>query len=58
MFNNFGFKTAFETGVFSPDRREATENAPKYEKIFADCVNAPKYGNDDDYVDDFFNDVV
>ena len=51
MWNNFGFKTAFETGVFSPDRREATELAPKYEKIFNDCVNAPKYGNADDYVD-------
>ena len=51
MWNNFGFKTAFETGVFSPDRREATENAPKYEKIFNDCVNAPKYGNADPYVD-------
>ncbi|MCD8198960.1 MAG: 4-hydroxyphenylacetate decarboxylase large subunit [Phascolarctobacterium sp.] len=45
MLNNFGFKTAYETGVFSPDFREATEDAPKYAKIFADCINAPKYGN-------------
>lgn len=52
ILNNFGFKTAFETGVFSPDRREATDLAPKYEKIFADCVNAPKYGNADKYADE------
>jgi 4-hydroxyphenylacetate decarboxylase large subunit len=56
MLNNFGFKTAFETGVFSPDRREATENAPKYEKIFTDCVNAPKYGNAIKYVDSLLYD--
>lgn len=52
MLNNFGFKTAFETGVFSPDRREATDLAPKYEKIFTDCVNAPKYGNAIKYADE------
>ncbi|MCQ2913794.1 MAG: 4-hydroxyphenylacetate decarboxylase large subunit [Alphaproteobacteria bacterium] len=45
MLNNYGFKTAYETGVFSPDYREATQNASKYEEIFADAVNAPKYGN-------------
>lgn len=51
MLNNFGFKTAYETGVFSPDFRENTENAKKYEAIFADCINAPKYGNADVYAD-------
>ena len=30
MLHNFGYKTAFETGVYSPDFREATEDAPKY----------------------------
>lgn len=47
MLHNFGFKTAYETGVFSPDFREATEDASKYAKLFADCINAPKYGNAD-----------
>lgn len=51
MLNNFGFKTAYQTGVFSPDFRESTDAAPKYEKIFAACVNAPKYGNAIPYVD-------
>lgn len=53
MLNNYGFKTAYETGVFSPDYRETTENAVKYEKIFADAVNAPKYGNADPEADKF-----
>ena len=51
MVNNFGFETAYQTGVFSPDSRVSTENSPKYEKIFAACINAPKYGNADTYVD-------
>ena len=51
MLHNFGYKTAFETGVYSPDFREATEDAPKYAQIFADCINAPKYGNADPYAD-------
>ncbi|MGL5207338.1 MAG: 4-hydroxyphenylacetate decarboxylase large subunit [Acidaminococcaceae bacterium] len=53
MINNFGFKTAYETGVFSPDFRETTPAAAKYEKIFADCINAPKYGNADWAADRF-----
>ena len=56
ILHNFGFKTAFETGVYSPDRREATDEAPKYEKIFFDCVNAPKYGNADPYADSILKD--
>ena len=56
ILHNFGFKTAFETGVYSPDRREATDEAPKYEKIFFDCVNALKYGNADPYADSILKD--
>ena len=41
MLHNFGFKTAFETGVYSPDRREATDEAPKYEKIFLTASTPP-----------------
>lgn len=53
ILHNFGFKTSYETSVFSPDFREATEEAPKYAKIFADCINAPKYGNDNWEADQF-----
>ncbi len=55
MINNFGFKTAYETGVFSPDFKESTEKSPEYEKIYAACVNAPKYGNADKYADSILN---
>ena len=54
MVNNFGFKTAYETNVFSPDFRESTDTSPQYEKIFAACLNAPKYGNADKYADEIF----
>lgn len=53
MMHNFGFKTSYETGVFSPDFREATDEAPRYAQIFADCVNAPKFGNADWEADRF-----
>jgi len=56
LLNNFGFKTAYETGVFSPDFRETTEKAAKYEEIFAACINAPKYGNGDKYADNILKD--
>ena len=56
MLHNFGYRTAFETGVYSPDYREATEDAPKYAQIFADCINAPKYGNADPYADTILKD--
>ena len=51
LINNYGFETAYKTGVFSPDSRISTENSSKYEEIFAASLNAPKYGNADSYVD-------
>ena len=33
-------------------------NFEGYDKIWADCRNAPKYGNDDDYADDIASDIV
>lgn len=56
MLNNFGYKTAWETQVFSLDTKVATDQTAKYAKIYADCVNAPKYGNDDDYADSIYVD--
>ena len=56
MLHNFGFRTAYDTGVFSPDYRESTDDAQKYAEIFADCINAPKYGNADPYADQLLRD--
>ena len=54
LVDNFGFETAYKTGVFSPDARVATAASAQYAKIFAACVQAPKYGNADPYVDGIF----
>lgn len=56
MLHNFGFRTAYDTGMFSPDYRESTDEAARYARIFADCVNAPKYGNADPYADQLLRD--
>lgn len=56
MVHNFGFKTAYETDVFSPDFRENTQEAEKFEKIFAACINAPKYGNAMPFADTILKD--
>jgi len=56
LVNNFGFETAYTTGVFSPDSRISTAAGASYEKRFAACLQAPKYGNADPYVDGIFRD--
>lgn len=50
--DNFGFKTAHEIGSFSIMDQEKKDGAEaKYEKMHFECLQAPKYGNDDPYVD-------
>lgn len=50
--DNFGFKPAHEIGSFSLLDQEKRDDAdPKYEKMHFDCLQAPKYGNDDPYAD-------
>lgn len=49
--NNFGFKTAQEVGSFSLKEQEKKDETGKYDVIYSDCILAPKYGNDDPYVD-------
>ncbi len=49
--NNFGFKTAQEIGKFSLMEQEKNTDSTKYDQMHFDCLNAPKYGNDDSYVD-------
>lgn len=52
MINNFGYKTAYETNSFSSESAEVTEAVEKYRRIHALCLNSPKYGNDEHFVDD------
>ena len=48
---NFGFKTAEEVGSYSLADQEKREGADEYDRIHYLCLTAPKYGNDDPYVD-------
>jgi len=48
---NFGFKTAAEAGSYSLADQEKKEGVDRYDRIHYLCLTAPKYGNDDPYVD-------
>ncbi len=50
--DNFGFKSARDIGSFSLMDQEKKDNATgKWDKLHFMCLQAPKYGNDDPYVD-------
>ncbi|UCF09927.1 MAG: 4-hydroxyphenylacetate decarboxylase large subunit [Candidatus Bipolaricaulota bacterium] len=48
---NFGFKTADEVGSFSLAAQEKRGSSTKHDRIHLACLAAPKYGNDDPFVD-------
>ena len=48
---NFGFKTAAEIGSYSLADQEKREDLDRYDHIHFLCLTAPKYGNDDPFVD-------
>jgi 4-hydroxyphenylacetate decarboxylase large subunit len=47
--HNFGYKTAEEVGSYS--LLEQVKVSHRWDRIHHLCLNAPKYGNDDPYVD-------
>jgi 4-hydroxyphenylacetate decarboxylase large subunit len=51
---NFGYLSALQTGSFSLTEQVKTTNYMDWLKIHKQCLDAPKYGNDDKYVDDLF----
>ncbi|MBN1140047.1 MAG: 4-hydroxyphenylacetate decarboxylase large subunit [Anaerolineae bacterium] len=53
---NFGFKTAAEVGSYSLADQEKQEGVDQYDRIHYLCLTAPKYGNDDPYVDSILKD--
>lgn len=54
--NNFGYQNVSETGNYSMfDQKRVTNH---WARIHSQCLNAPKFGNDDPYVDDIYRDVV
>jgi len=48
---DFGFKAAAEVGSYSLADQEKKEGGDRYDHIHHLCLTAPKYGNDDPYVD-------
>ncbi len=48
---NFGYKTAEESGSFVLSGQIPNDDFAKYEKIHRKSLDAPKYGNDDPFVD-------
>jgi formate C-acetyltransferase/4-hydroxyphenylacetate decarboxylase large subunit len=52
MKMNFGFERADKIGNFSMLDQKRVD--AKYSRLHKDLLEAPKYGNDDDYVDEIF----
>jgi len=48
---NFGFKTALESGSYSLIDQVATEDYHQWKHIYKAGLDAPKFGNDNKYVD-------
>jgi 4-hydroxyphenylacetate decarboxylase large subunit len=53
---NFGFKTAQETGSYSLIDQVATEEYHKWKQIHKATQDAPKFGNDEKFVDNIMAD--
>ncbi|MBC8320565.1 MAG: 4-hydroxyphenylacetate decarboxylase large subunit [Bacteroidetes bacterium] len=54
--SNFGYFTAQETGSYSLIEQKRTEKYEDWLKIHSQCLDAPKYGNDESFVDNIFRD--
>ncbi|MFA8449379.1 MAG: 4-hydroxyphenylacetate decarboxylase large subunit [Bacteroidales bacterium] len=54
--SNFGYKNAAATGVYSSIALKENDQEQKWKEIHKDCLEAPKFGNDDSYVDQILKD--
>ncbi|MEI8007320.1 MAG: 4-hydroxyphenylacetate decarboxylase large subunit [Bacteroidota bacterium] len=54
ILDNFGYHTAQETGSYSLVDQKPAEHFSEYRKIHRQSLDAPKFGNDDPYVDSLF----
>lgn len=52
--HNFGYKAAEQVGSYSLIEQQKTDDYLKWARIHNLCLNAPKFGNDDSYVDQLF----
>ena len=51
---NFGFRTAEESGSYSLFDQVKKEDYDCWKKMHKQCLDAPKFGNDDKYVDNIY----
>jgi 4-hydroxyphenylacetate decarboxylase large subunit len=51
LVDNFGFKAADEVESFSLAAQEKRSASETYDRVHLECLTAPKYGNDDPFVD-------
>ncbi|MDO9577639.1 MAG: 4-hydroxyphenylacetate decarboxylase large subunit [Candidatus Cloacimonadales bacterium] len=51
---NFGYISALETGSYSLTEQKQTQNFQTWLKTHKQCLDAPKFGNDNKYVDNIF----
>ena len=56
ILNNFGFKNASEVGSYSLVDQVKIDDSGKFDAIYGDCLQAPKYGNNDFYADSILKD--
>jgi 4-hydroxyphenylacetate decarboxylase large subunit len=52
--HNFGYKTAEQVGSYSLIEQQKTDDFLRWARLHNLCLNAPKFGNDDLYVDQLF----
>lgn len=56
LINNFGFENPSELNNFSLGEQVKKIDGEKYDNIHGDCLMSPKFGNDDNFVDDILRD--
>jgi 4-hydroxyphenylacetate decarboxylase large subunit len=56
LLANFGYKTAQETGSYSLIDQVPTEDYRDWQKIHRQSLDAPKFGNDNQFVDEIMKD--
>lgn len=54
IMKNFGYLSAQQSGTYSISEQVRTDDFTSWLRIHKLCLDAPKYGNDDPYVDSIF----
>lgn len=58
LIHNFGYANAIESKNFAMSGQKRIEHNEQWERIHSLCLSAPKFGNDDPYVDEIYTDLI